>query len=209
MAHDGRRRLRQLPGVRRRPAQRRWLIVGTVVVEPRWEAAKLGREALAYADTLHNLARYLTGNATDAEDLVQETYTRALRAASQFTPGTNLKAWLFRILRNTFISLYRRQRHDPTVGGLDTVDPTAQGATPGQWLRDDFELERLRKVVGEEIEHALMTLSDDARTVILLDLEGLTEVEVAQVVGCAVGTVKSRLARARLALRRQLKDYAR
>ena len=173
------------------------------------QAFTLGREALAYADTLFNLARYLTGNPADAEDLVQETYVRALQASGQFTAGTNLKAWLFRILRNTFISLYRRQRHNPTVGGLDTVDPTAQGAAPGQWLRDDLELERLRKVVGEEIEHALMTLSEDARTAILLDLEGLTEVEVAQVVGCAVGTVKSRLARARAALRVLLKDYAR
>jgi RNA polymerase sigma-70 factor, ECF subfamily len=171
--------------------------------------AALGREALGYADTLHNLARYLTRNQTDAEDLVQETYTRALQAADQFTPGTNLKAWLFRILRNTFISAYRRQRHDPTRGGLDTVDPTAQGAAPAEWLRDDLELDRLRKVVGDEIEQALMTLSEEARTVILLDLEGLTEVEVAQVVGCAVGTVKSRLARARAALRLLLKDYAR
>src|SRR5215510_7385508 len=97
----------------------------------------LGREALAYADTPFNLARYLTGNPTDAEDLVQETYARAIQAAGQFTPGTNLKAWLFRILRNTFISNYRRQRHDPTVGGLDTVDPIAQGPTPGKWLLDD------------------------------------------------------------------------
>jgi RNA polymerase sigma-70 factor (ECF subfamily) len=169
----------------------------------------LGRDALAYADTLFNLARYLTGNATDAEDLVQETYARALQASAQFTPGTNLKAWLFRILRNTFISSYRRQRHDPTVGGLDTVDPTAQGAAAEQWLRGDPELDRLRKVVGEEIERALMKLSEDARSVILLDLEGLTEAEVAQVLGCAVGTVKSRLARARSALRLLLKDYAR
>jgi RNA polymerase sigma-70 factor (ECF subfamily) len=169
----------------------------------------LGREALAYADTLFNLARYLTGNPTDAEDLVQETYARALQAAGQFTPGTNLKAWLFRILRNTFISNYRRQRNDPTVGGLDTVDPIAQGAAAEQWLRGDPELDRLRKVVGEEIEQALMRLSEEGRSVILLDLEGLTEVEVAQVLGCAVGTVKSRLARARSALRLYLKDYAR
>lgn len=172
-------------------------------------SARLGGEALAYADTLYNLARYLTGNQTDAEDLVQETYARALRGADQFTPGTNLKAWLFRILRNTFLSLYRRRRHDPTVGGLDTVDPAAQGTAQGEWLRDDVELDRLRKLVGEEIERAIMTLSDDARTVILLDLEGLSEVEVALVMGCAVGTVKSRLARARAALRLRLKDYAR
>jgi len=171
--------------------------------------AALGREALAYADTLYNLARYLAGNQTDAEDLVQDTYTRALQGAAQFTPGTNLKAWLFRILRNTFISRYRRQRHNPTIGGLDTVDPTAQGPTREEWLRDDPELERLRTVVGAEIERALMTLSEEARTVILLDLEGLTDVEVAQIVGCAVGTVKSRLARARVALRVLLKDYAR
>jgi RNA polymerase sigma-70 factor (ECF subfamily) len=171
--------------------------------------AALGREALAYVDSLHNLARYLTGNASDAEDLVQETYARALKAAEQFTPGTNLKAWLFRILRNTFLSAYRRERNNPVVGGLDTVDPSAQGVADDHWLRDDIELDRLKKIVAEDIEAALMTLSDEARTVVLLDLEGLTEVEVAQVVGCAVGTVKSRLARARSALRRRLKDYAR
>ncbi|PYM95169.1 MAG: RNA polymerase subunit sigma-24 [Candidatus Rokuibacteriota bacterium] len=169
----------------------------------------VANEGLAYVDALHNLARYLTGNQTDAEDLVQETYARALRAEHQFTPGTNLKAWLFRILRNTFLSLYRRQRHDPTVGGLDTVEADAQGAGIESWLLGDIELDRLRKVVGEEIEAALMTLSEEARTVVLLDLEGLTEVEVADIAGCAVGTVKSRLARARAALRQKLKDYAR
>ena len=171
-------------------------------------AEVVGPDVLAYADTLYNLARYLTGNAADAEELVQETYARALRAADRFEAGTNLKAWLFRILRNTWISAYRRRRADPIVGGLDTVTPGVDGARD-EWLRDDAELERLRKVVAEDIERALASLSEDARTVILLDLEGLTETEVAGVLGCAVGTVKSRLSRARAALRRQLQDYAR
>jgi RNA polymerase sigma-70 factor (ECF subfamily) len=173
------------------------------------DVSVLANQALAYVDALHNLARYLTGNETDAEDLVQETYARALRAEHQFTPGTNLKAWLFRILRNTFLSSYRRRRNDPTVGGLDTVAAPVEGVESTDWLLGDVELDRLRKVVADEIEAALMTLSEESRTVILLDLEGLTEVEVADVVGCAVGTVKSRLARARAALRQKLKDYAR
>jgi len=94
------------------------------------------------------------------------------------------------------------------VGGLDTVAPTPQGVEQAQWLRGDLELDRLRKVVGEEIERALMSLGEEARTVILLDLEGLTEVEIGLVVGCPVGTVKSRLSRARAALRALLRDYA-
>ena len=166
----------------------------------------LGQEALAYVDVLHNLASYLTGNGADAEDLVQETYARALQGAPQFTPGTNLKAWLFRILRNTFISRYRRSRNNPVVSGFETVASTAAAEQP--WFLDDVELDRLRKVVGAEIEAALMALSEDARTVVLLDLEGLTDQEMADVMGCAPGTVKSRLARARAALRRSLKDYA-
>src|SRR5262245_21886648 len=130
----------------------------------------LGREALAYADTLHNLARYLTGNDTDAEDLVQETYTRALAGADHFTPGTNLKAWLFRILRNTFISGYRRRRSDPTVGGLDTVTPAHVDAPDGGQVRRDVELDRLRKVTAEDVERATMSLPEAARTRLLLDL---------------------------------------
>jgi RNA polymerase sigma-70 factor (ECF subfamily) len=178
-------------------------------IDETWDAGELGQAALAYADVLHNLARYLTGYDTYADDLVQETYARALQAAGQFTPGTNLKAWLFRILRNTFISRYRRERNNPVVDGFDITGPAVSVAAEDHWFMDDAELDRLRKVVAAEIEAALMTLSDDARVVILLDLEGLTEGEVADVIGCPVGTVKSRLARARAALRLRLKDYAR
>jgi RNA polymerase sigma-70 factor (ECF subfamily) len=172
-------------------------------------SASIGQDALAYADTLFNLARYLTGNSADAEDLVQETYARAMRGAAQFEPGTNLKAWLFRILRTPWLSLARRRRIDPTIGGLDTVAPAASPPAKVAALREDAELDCLRKLVAEDIERALMRLTEDARTIVLLDLEGLTEGEVAAVVGCAVGTVKSRLARARQALRRLLQDYAR
>ena len=83
------------------------------------------REALAYADALHDFAYHLSGNATEADDLVQETYARALGAAEQFVLGSNLKAWLFRILRHLFIDNYRRQRDRQTDGGLDTTDAEA------------------------------------------------------------------------------------
>ena len=166
-----------------------------------------GQEALAYADALFNLARYLTASHGDAEDLVQETYARALAAAARFDGG-NLKAWLFQILRHAFIDVYRKRKNDPTRGGLDTVRPDVEGPVDADLLRDDIELHQLRNMVAGEIETAMLSLSDDARTVILLDLEGLSEAELAQVLGCAVGTVKSRLARARLKLRQKLKDYA-
>ena len=170
-------------------------------------APPFAEEALAHADALFNLGRYLTGSASDGEDLVQETYARALAAAARFD-GRNLKAWLFRILRNTFIDLWRQERHHPTRGGLDGNQPDVDGPVDADLLRDDIDSDQLRRVVASDVEAALMTLSDDARTVILLDLEGMTEVETADVLGCPVGTVKSRLSRARLILRQRLKDYA-
>src|SRR4030095_4162949 len=100
------------------------------------EEGRLGREALAYIDGLYTLARYLTGNDADAEDLVQETYAQALKGAAQFTPGTNLKASLFRIPRNTLISDARRRPNRPVVGRLDTVTPTTHDAAPQASLRE-------------------------------------------------------------------------
>jgi RNA polymerase sigma-70 factor (ECF subfamily) len=162
---------------------------------------ELAQEALAHADALHNLARYLTGSDGDAQDLVQETYARALSAAGRFD-GRNLKAWLFKILRNAFVDLHRRRNRERPL------DHDLEGPIDADLLRGDVEIHQLRQIVAGEIEAALMKLSEDARAVILLDLEGLTEVEVAEILGCAVGTVKSRLARARMLLRRRLKDYA-
>jgi RNA polymerase sigma-70 factor (ECF subfamily) len=175
---------------------------------PRARAPGRAREALVHADALYNLARYLTRNPSDAEDLVQETYERALRAWDQLEPDTNVKAWLFRILRNAFISRYRQEMRRPALELYDTTEEGSEGVEDGSGLTPaGAEPEQLRRLISRDIEAALGTLSEDARTAILLDLEGFTETEVALIVGCAVGTVKSRLNRARAALRQKLADY--
>jgi len=177
---------------------------------PRTSARSPGpaEETLVHADALYNLARYLTRDPSDAEDLVQETYVRALRAWEEFTPGTNVKAWLFRILRNVFITRWRHELRHPTPAAYDTTEAMLE-ETPGEGApAARVEPDQLRRVASAELEAAIRTLGDDARTVILLDLEGLTETEVAAVLGCAVGTVKSRLNRARAALRSRLSDAA-
>jgi len=167
-------------------------------------------DPLAHLDALHRLARHLTASPADAEDLVQETYARAFRGAASFRPGSDLRAWLFRILRNAFLDQRRREERSPVEPAVELAPEEVPGGPGGEGLlRGDAELERLRRVVGEEIEAALRTLSEDARTVVLLDVEGLSEVEIAEVLGCPQGTVKSRLSRARQALRGKLSEYRR
>ncbi len=166
-------------------------------------------EALRHADALHHFARYLTRESVAAEDLVQETFARCFSARAQFTEGSNLRAWMFRILRNAFIDGRRRSRNNPGRRGIDAEDASDDDLRDGDRLRGDVEIDRLRGLVAEDIEAALMSLSADARLVVLMDLEGFTELEMANVMECPPGTVKSRLFRARGILRERLKDYAR
>ncbi len=162
-------------------------------------------QLLGQAGALYNFARYLCRDPALAEDLMQDTFARALDAERSFVAGSNLKAWLFRILRNSFLDGRRRERRNPVVLGSD--DET-EPASAEVWLRGDIEIDRLRGIVARDIEAALARLSDDARAVVLLDLEGFTETEISNVMEVAVGTVKSRLARARAVLREQLQEYA-
>jgi RNA polymerase sigma-70 factor (ECF subfamily) len=170
-------------------------------------AASLPRSALDHLDALYRVARRLTGRDDDAEDLVQETYARALAGWSSFTADSNLRAWLFRILRNAYVDSYRRARTNPVRVNATEELPVVDSPSAREPLRGDAELERLRGAVAADIETALACLPDDARAIILLDLEGFSGDELAEVFGCAVGTVKSRLSRARQVLRELLQDY--
>ncbi len=158
-------------------------------------------------DSLHHFARYLSGSAVDAEDLVQEAYARAFRAAPTFAWGTNLRAWLFRILRNAFIDGRRRTRRTSDEDASESASEEVPFAH--EPLFGDIEMEALRGAVAADIERALSALTADARAVVLLDLEGFSEGEIAEIVGCAAGTVKSRLSRARDSLRKLLAQYRR
>jgi RNA polymerase sigma-70 factor, ECF subfamily len=168
------------------------------------EATVLATEALNHVDALYAFACRLSRSPSLAEDLVQDTFARCLSASEQFQPGTNLKAWLFRILRNLFIDQQRRAVYPVRVTAAEV-----QASSRHELLRGDAELDQLRRLVAEDIEAALVALTEDQRSVVLLDVEGFSETEIAHVLSCAPGTVKSRLARARAQLRELLWEYAR
>ncbi len=170
-------------------------------------------EALRHLDALYRTALRMTRSEADAEDLVQETYIRAFRFRDQFTLGTNMKAWLFRILTNTFINTYRRKAAQPEVTDLEGVDEfslyrrmaddRAASSSP------DPEAALLNGVVDTEVTDALEELPEKFRTTVLLDVEGFSYKEIAEMLGIPIGTVMSRLHRGRKFLQKRLYDLAR
>ena len=170
-------------------------------------------QALGHLDALYRTALRMTRSEADAEDLVQETYIRAFRFRDQFTMGTNMKAWLFRILTNTFINSYRRKASRPETTELDDVDEfslyrhmtdgTTASASP------DPEAALLDRTVDTEVTDALGELPEKFRTVVLLDVEGFSYKEIAEILSIPIGTVMSRLHRGRKFLQKRLYEHAR
>lgn len=166
--------------------------------------------AWIHMDAMFNLAVKMTRNRAEAEDLVQETYLRAYRFFDQYEQGTNCKAWLFRILRNNFINRYRQQRRKPEMVDLSKVEYSLDnsfemGAAP-DWGDPEKSLES--SLVRQEIEQALNLLPPEFRIVVVLSsMEGLTYREIASILDCPIGTVMSRLHRARKLLQVHLVEH--
>jgi RNA polymerase sigma-70 factor (ECF subfamily) len=169
-------------------------------------------EALSFLDALYRTGLRMTRSEADAEDLVQETYIRAFRHRDQFTPGTNLKAWLFRILTNTFINSYRKRSSQPETTELDKVEETTLYRQMSQGPASSSsqpEREVVDNMVDTEVKEALEDLPEIFRSVVLLDVEGFSYREIAEMLEIPIGTVMSRLHRARRSLQKRLYDLAR
>jgi RNA polymerase sigma-70 factor (ECF subfamily) len=175
--------------------------------------AQLEQDAIAQIDALYRTALRMTRSSSDAEDLVQETYLRAFRSLHQFTEGTNLRAWLFRIMTNTYINDYRKRQRRPTSTSLDDIEDfylyDHLVDTVAQPHNDDPEAEVLERLTTANITDAIDNLPEEFRQVVTLaDVEGFSYREIADVLQIPVGTVMSRLFRARRRLRKTLYDVA-
>jgi len=174
---------------------------------------RLESEALTHIDALYRTALRMTRHQSDAEDLVQEAYLRAFRALDQFRDGTNLRAWLFRIMTNAYINEYRKRSRRPVNSSLDDIEEfylydhlIDSGVQPNSERPEDIVLNRL---TADDVLGSLDSLSDDFRHVVLLaDVEGFTYREIAEILDIPVGTVMSRLYRARRKLQSSLYDFA-
>ncbi|AZA10884.1 sigma-70 family RNA polymerase sigma factor [Corynebacterium gerontici] len=168
-------------------------------------------EALPLLDQLYGGALRMTRNPADAEDLVQETYIKAFQAFDSFKPGTNLKAWLYRIMTNTYINSYRKKQRQPVQSSTDDMSDHQIFATSSHDSTglESAELAALKNLPNKQIAEAMNDLSEEYRMVVYYaDVEGLAYKEIAEIMGTPLGTVMSRLHRGRKQLREALKDVA-
>lgn len=168
------------------------------------------KEFMPHIDSMYNFAFRLTNDEDDANDLVQDTYLKAFRFINSFERGTNAKAWLFRILKNSFINDYRKKSKEPSKVDYQEVETTYNSTEDAEMdATTDLRTETVQDMIGDEVANALNSLPVDFRTVIILcDIEGFTYEEMAKILDIPIGTVRSRLHRARNLLKDKLKDYA-
>lgn len=166
-------------------------------------------EFLPHINSMYNFGYRLTLDEDDAKDLVQDTYLKAYRFIESFQKGTNAKAWLFRILKNSFINDYRKKSKEPSKVDYQEVESYYNSDDVDRQITTDLRVESLQDMIGDEISNALNSLDVDFRTVIILcDLEGFKYDEMAKILDIPIGTVRSRLHRARNLLKDKLSEYA-
>ena len=177
-------------------------------IEEKQEAFK--SEALLHIDSLYNGALKLTNNEEDAKDLVQETFFKAFRFFDQFEVGTSCKAWLYKILKNTFINKYRKKAKQPEHVDFNTVEPFVDLIKDKQYFdSNSLDDSILNNYLSDEINEALSKLSYEFRIALILsDIEGFSYKEIAEIMGCPIGTIRSRLSRARNLMFKLLLKYA-
>ncbi|MBS4035096.1 MAG: sigma-70 family RNA polymerase sigma factor [Ignavibacterium sp.] len=171
--------------------------------------ADFEREAVPHMDALYNYALKMTGDSDDASDLIQETYLKAFRFFDKFEKGTNCKAWLFRIMKNTYINTYRKNTKEPDKVDYDDVENFYENIKASNTDSAHLEKDIYDNLLDDELSGAITSLPEDFRTVVILaDIEGFTYEEIADFIDVPVGTVRSRLHRARKMLFTKLYEYA-